>query len=386
MIKNDCFEKHVQDKWVAGSKVVLWVGSNIPINEVKAEDSTEIILQATHVPLLYLRPWRPTFFKLQPRFAAQELVEVMRSPELQAEDAIAQQFLGQHKFEFEIPKWRGMEESPFMTHFAFLSTLDPQLYWSMLILELSQSNGPYPLSSGRVRANLSSKEPVPVWPHDAEQAQREEVWINADEDLEVEEEAGAEQLPLEGNEVDNEGADVVDDAGDIEPLLQRAEHLVAEGNQEDSSSSSSSSSETDIEEAREGVAVAEPAAELAEAEAVPRARNPDARRAVHDATFTWGSFLFTHRGEGSTTAWQCTCRYHSGRDSASRCTKTRGFKNEAESAEVIRKLKSWALSAPAFASKQEHQGGRGLPAMAPEHRGLDDAALDALLMQLPPLP
>ena len=120
--------------------------------------------------------------------------------------------------------------------------------------------------------------------------------------------------------------------------------------------------------------------------AVAAERPRELRRQVHAATFSWGSFLFTHRGQGASTAWQCTCRYHSGEGSSLRCTKTQGFKSDAESQAVIRMLKSWALTATHFTTKQEHQGSRKLMPLAAEHQNLDDDGLDQLLAQMPPPP
>ena len=102
-----------------------------------------------------------------------------------------------------------------------------------------------------------------------------------------------------------------------------------------------------------------------------RQRRPD--------SFSWGHFLFTRRT--SPPGWQVLCKYH--RDAAAACTKTCTCSDN-EAGPVIRRMKSWALTAGAHASKRSHQGSRGLPAEADAHKRLSDAEMDALVADMPP--
>ena len=377
VIKNVCAEKPSQEKLISGNLLLLWVGTAKPLDEGHIEELSEATLEATHIPWHYLKPWRPTFLKMEVKFSKTELVEAMRE---RLADPTGR---GERdsSLEFACPEWIDMEHSPFMSHFAFLSTLDKRLHWSLAVLCLSQKCKPYPQSVGRVRAHFVNAFCIPFWNGPEEVIDGGVPWFERDVEAD-----GVEFAPDDADAPEQAEAAPTSDARDGRPpeldaLLNRA--AAVESDSESSASSSSSSSST-ARCVRENVAAPEEPQDAVEQ--VVRDRPRELTRQVHAATFVWGSFLFTHRGQDKNTAWQCTCRYHPGPDSSSRCTKTRGFKSQEESADVIRRLKSWALTATKFGTKQEHQGTRALPPMAAEHADLDDHGLDQLLAEMPPLP
>ena len=151
----------------------------------------------------------------------------------------------------------------------------------------------------------------------------------------------------------------------------------------DSSSSSTSSSQQASgsgQRLAEGAPLAEVADEIAP---VAQIRAPPAARVHNAESFAWGSFFFTRRE--NPPAWQILCRYHPPRGRAAACTKSCQFATEAESDQVIRRMKSWALRAHLHDSKTSHQGARGLPAELPAHRELSDMELDELRAAMPAL-
>ena len=131
-----------------------------------------------------------------------------------------------------------------------------------------------------------------------------------------------------------------------------------------------------VQVAEEGGVAAEIASEHA-------ASSVGAARVVRPQSFAWGPYFYFTRRDNP-LAWQILCRGHAKQGSAA-CTKSCTFSTEAQSQQVIRKMKSWALRASQFDSKLGHQGARGLPDQDPAHRELTDENLDALMNAMPAL-
>ena len=419
VIKNQCAEKPHLEKLLSGVVIIAWLGSQKQMDVSDDEVLEGAMLECSHVALQYQRPWRPTLLTLRPQFSAKDFLQALRGPNPE-EGSTALPLKDTCDWDFSVPDWDA-DAPAFHTHFAWVMNLDLALHWSMVILHLSDKASPFPGSTGKVRARVFSEHCINFW-NGGERPRRAPVWVEED-DRPQDQPAGdvvggvaqAEEQP---SNVDSD-SDVLVELELPEGFQRAEEHLESHGGcdssrsqvSDSSSSSSKSSSSTSSNSDEEPVhappvAAAEfqerdvPAApgrvdeppgaaapeeeeeEEEEAEGAVAAPHAAGSRHVHASTFSWGSFLFTHRGQAPKLAWQVTCRHHAG-TSTSRCTKTCAFRTQQESWEALRKLKSWALRAPLYTSKEEHQGGRGVPDMLAEHACLDDVGLDALLGRLP---
>ena len=151
-----------------GMVVLVWVGSVID------EPDSKLQYKFTHVPLHYLRPWRPTLLELQ--LAGRRIVDLSAffpsTPKADAKkDDIALDLKPMYD-EQNKPMLRSMVE--------FLASLDRTASWRVEALRLSSSPAPYPESCGCVRvcgADIRGTESAEISMGDIV----EQPWLDADE-------------------------------------------------------------------------------------------------------------------------------------------------------------------------------------------------------------
>ena len=122
----------------------------------------------------------------------------------------------------------------------------------------------------------------------------------------------------------------------------------------ESSSSSSSSSAEDSGSNHMGLDDAPPPEPLRRRR--PREAGPEADpgppgvRLRRDETFEWRGFRFTFQPAhaGGRSSYMALCRYHSRTCNATKCTRTAGWTEDADRAQVILRLPSWCVRAADF--------------------------------------
>eukprot|EP00971_Amphidinium_carterae_P191083 3792187-Amphidinium_carterae.1 len=117
-----------------------------------------------YVPLMYLRPWRPSFAELKPASTSDEefLLRAFRAHSASESQLEPVTGLQQRCFTTVIA---GDEvKGPHLfTSYEFLDTLDPKLNWSFLVAKLSQSDCPFLNSAGKVRLACDNMPFVRFW-------------------------------------------------------------------------------------------------------------------------------------------------------------------------------------------------------------------------------
>ena len=357
-LRRRCQHPPLSETLVQSKMFLLWVGSSSKISEPPRVADPSLVYRLTYIALQYLKPWRPTFVEATLQSSLAEFLSAL------PQDGPLDSSNAWHVVSLRMPT----DALPIYTPFAFAQTLDLSLHWSVLLLELSGRSTPFIQSAGQVKARVCCETFLEAWspegPLDAA--------LDVDA-LGLEEEVGPpnnefaeEELllqPVEACEAeagDDEVAppDCDEDLGSVGSGSRgrnSSRNSSRSGSRSSSTSSScsrnsgSSRSSKNSERNPPPVPAGRPAhdhevqnddAAANEGAGGSRQRRPD--------TFTWGHFVFTRRV--APPGWQVLCKYH--KEASAACTKTASC-SDVEAVAVIRRLKSWALTACAQTSDPE---------------------------------
>ena len=418
-LKRSLAPKHRTVQLRQGHVIVAWVSPAVSRHQ-------EDMCLFGYVALQYMSPWRPTYLLLEhvnSIVAGQEQRQLRLALLLLASERPGPLFTLR-------PAMDVCSDSPdipsFRTAAEICSTMDLDRIWHMRLLELADSDRAADFCAGHVRATLLNPdiEATKIWDEAGEGPGA--ALSLFEEALDVPNTAAVpeaqENQRLEEDEEDEEqnadrpGERDLQDAGenaegvpeapmsetedfcdDLLRLLSEADNATAEQSTSSSSSSSSSgssSSSTSSSSSDSSSSNGPPS----RAQSPVSARSGDGQdmadqldeqdrplrgrqHVVQPETFRFGRFLITHRPPNT---YQATCRYHNFH-AGTRCTKSGTWRDgDGEGMrDVVRRLKSWCLIAPACEDKATHQGRRILPAMRPEHANMTDAELEAAERELP---
>eukprot|EP00971_Amphidinium_carterae_P279054 5539554-Amphidinium_carterae.1 len=117
-----------------------------------------------YVPLMYLRPWRPSLAELRP--ASTSDIEILRQA-FQAHgvsESLPERVPGlQESRVSNVIAGDDMKGPHLFTSYEFVNTLDPKLNWSFLVAKLSDSGRPFLDSAGKVRLVCENVSFVRFW-------------------------------------------------------------------------------------------------------------------------------------------------------------------------------------------------------------------------------
>ena len=339
----------------------------------------------TCIPLLYLRPWRPTLQVVG-------LCERSRALISQLQDEADNAQIGDVFLTATLEPGR---PPSFFTPWQFLDTLELDNSYQVLYATLSQRAVPFPRSAGHVQMQLLPGVDL-VWQGAEVERERrarrrraapfQDIHIGVvpnPNDVANDEEGVP---PLAAQEVRSHSSE------DEGPATSSSSSSSPDERSSSSSTSSSSSSSTSSDDSvgANGIQNAIPGADNMENALVPVGEAaepaqhvaPDGVVRVQRAeSYEWGAFRLTYKPPCS---YQATCRYHH-RHAPTKCTKLASWGvDEAGGAErVQRGLKLWCLRALDHDTKSSHQGRRGLPAFSAAENALSELDMERRLANMP---
>eukprot|EP00971_Amphidinium_carterae_P351787 6492280-Amphidinium_carterae.7 len=408
VIKHQTSDKLNQASLVNGDVLFLWVGKPEAHLDINDTDSfTMCSLRATYIPLHYGKPWRPTFLEMQPPgnllhslHAAQREPQAgwrenttMLRPFVHSAGSIMARPCSERLVPLH-PKVPGVRPQPADAN-PFGNEDEPEPEEGQLV-------------EGHVELGLlanAGEDKDPEQSGGEDRHDKEENWVYVHnqtgpcigfgfglgaifEKLRVEEAVAASEAVVAEEDRGDHDADADFYFGQV-PEQAEASNDSDSGDSSTTENSSSSTSDTLPSEGQAAAAAPAIAPAVAACASEEGAIDHVAKRARQQRpeSFPWGDgFFFTRRERP--VGWQVLCRYHAKEGNAA-CTKTWTCKKDltaAEHEQALRALKSWALTASAFADKASHQGGRGRLVEAEQHRDLSSEQLDALMVAMPPPP
>eukprot|EP00971_Amphidinium_carterae_P136349 2701434-Amphidinium_carterae.3 len=354
-----------------------------------------------YIPLHYKSPWRPTFLLLL--FADEQS---FRNAEAWHADALL--------------SFRCAGEQPaFHTPHTFCKGVPLEHKLDICLAELSETHAPWPHSTGLVRASPCCEQ-ITIWDgleqEEAKQRRRQR-----------RQPANSTRGRRKGVETHHSNAEcfpdndnAFSDMGEVDALLdtENEQDDCADGWQDDmllqnidaaseigdaaadvktshssSSSSSSSSSPTNNdsdkgENATSTVAIGSASVGTPTDIPKPNPHNDSQaagsmkpiERVRRPETFRLGQFRFTYRPPN---AYQCTCLLHA-KGAKTQCTKSGTFEegDDVSMNKLLHHLQCWALRAYTVETKEQHQAGRGLPALDEMERAMTLYQLGQRLQEL----
>eukprot|EP00971_Amphidinium_carterae_P188012 3731835-Amphidinium_carterae.6 len=353
------FPKPLLQDWLCGGQVCLAFRGKDPTDPTAAPT-----ILTVYVAYQLLSPWRSTVLVMQIAYESdQKKLEATTPPDLETDLEVVL-----------CPKEHSAGQGFwFMSLEKFTDSLSLLKQWEVLPLRLSDRPRIFMMPAGAVMAILLRESPWLVW----KGAEFERANTHKSRTMNGAELDDAEEdVEGEYNDIDEAEGDVADGLDFADELLEMLTHYAdgAPANDGSSTDSSSSSSSTSTDSTTSRKCPADATASVPtiasssgqQVESAELSRDTDREAGVrrrHPQTFQWRGFKFTFKtGQRS---YEVTCPYHN-QGEATRCTKTLGWAvgtpdEECDAMnESIRKLKVWALRAPACMDKSEHQGRRGL--------------------------
>ena len=356
--------KEEQDMLMSARMVAVFIG--------KAGTTVETIV-VHHIPVQYLRPWRPTFLQMRPSSQEEQeaLMKLCQGPFPRQESSryIAFRVLG------------SAEEGPtFRTTLEAMADLQSDLTWYVSTMRLSNRVVPWPNSSGQVKAFFAAgAEELFFWEPrcaDAHKKAKETDSDKVDSASEDEGEKAEEDLALDKDllalweEVSTRPRQHPDTS------RKTTTSATARSSSSSSSSTSSSSSSTSSHPA---LVKAEPA----EQERVAVEAQPDTQQKMtgeqrklpegvardRSRNFVFGMHHLVPRyKDGRLSGYQAYCKA----STHVRCTRELSITVAKGESSCRRILKAWLLLGAGATSREEH--------MAREHRELLQSALETGLL------
>eukprot|EP00971_Amphidinium_carterae_P352611 6492672-Amphidinium_carterae.7 len=357
-------------------------------------DSSEVVaMKVLHIPYHNGKTFTPTFLAMA--FASDSDVMAARNVQLTGEV--------HNEIHIVLEPLSRNGQPEFLSPHQLVAELDLTLSWEVGFMLLSKRPTVFWHSQGKVRASCIDERALPLWEGSAIEVQRLRRRRRA---------AGPGSEPEDSANDVIEAAYVVAETEIVEPavehepetdseddLLQEllalaGDHQPQNESQSSSNSSSSSSDSSNSDRDDDGNASkGEPRqnqGEPAQTEETRRvstgSSEPGATsRQRREESFAWGrGFHFVYRAATTTAkaAFHVQCRYHP-KDviTGTSCSKQLSFSDDARDESILR-LKRWCLDCGQHATRESHQGGRGMKAFA-DSGGFTHEQLDAQEQALP---